>query len=96
MRKTLKFALASLVIIGAGAFGAANSYHSHKDRQSKLILKNVEALTSGEGSTRPSIKCYTSLRYSLGAVVVLCSTCKAVQNRKDVWYNLADHCIPSY
>lgn len=96
MKKLRKSVLASLAIVGASAIVVATSYRPHADRRSNLVLKNVEALTRGEGNTNLPIKCYTSLVYERGSEVVLCSTCKSVKNKTDAWYNLADHCTPSY
>lgn len=85
--KLIKFAFAGAIAIMAGI----NVFNAQKPAVlSDVVKENVEALADVEEGDK--IKCYSSLEYELGSVVVECSTCQAMMDRTDKWYSLSDTC----
>ena len=92
-RKRFSAILMGVAVVGLSAYVGYRTYDAYveKETESNLLLENAEALADGEGHGE-RIKCYSSIHYELGSFVVLCSTCKEVEDRTDDLLCFHDYC----
>ena len=93
MKKKFFVPLMGALVLGVTAYAGYRTYDAYveKETESNLLLENAEALADGEGHGE-RIKCYSSIHYELGSFVVLCSTCKEVEDRTDDLFCFHDYC----